>query len=142
MLKKLKILLPILLLSSITFSQKDTNRICFDYDIAKKIAVDLIKGDSAITELHHTKELVLTLDLKTQYQDSIIKSFEAKDANYILQIQNYVKIDKEQYFIISGLESDVKTLQKSNNRLKKGLKWLGAGFVVTLTSLITLSLLK
>jgi len=82
------------------------------------------------------------LDKKSQYQDSIIKNFEAKDANYILQIQNYIKIDKEQYSIISGLENDVNKLQKSNNRLKKGLKWLGAGFVATLTSLITLSLLK
>jgi hypothetical protein len=142
MLKKLKILLPILLLSSIVFSQKDTNRICFDYSIAKKIAVDLVKGDSAIVELSYTKELVLMLDKKSQYQDSIIKNFEAKDANYILQIQNYIKIDKEQYSIISGLENDVNKLQKSNNRLKKGLKWLGAGFVATLTSLITLSLLK
>jgi len=142
MLKRLKILLPILLLSSITFSQKDTSKICFDYDIAKKIAVDLIKGDSAIVELDHTKDLVLILGKKSQYQDSIIKIFEAKDANYILQIQNHIKIDKEQYSIISGLENDVNKLQKSNNRLKKGLKWLGAGFVATLTSLITLSLLK
>ncbi len=142
MLKKLKILLPILLLSSITFSQKDTSKICFDYDIAKKIAVDLVRGDSAIAELDQTNKLVYSLNQKTFRQDSIIQDFIQKDANYIIQIQNYIKIDKEQYSIITGLENDVVKLQKSNNRLKNGLKWLGAGFAATLVSLLTLIVLK
>ena len=32
----------------------------------------------------------------------------------------------------------VNKLQKANNRLKKGLKWLGGGFLATLTPLIIL----
>ena len=142
MVKKLKILIPILLLNSISFSQKDTSKICFDYNIAKNIAIDLVKGDSAIAELQKTHELVYNLNQKSLRQDSIIQDFTKKDANYIIQIQNYIKIDKEQYSIISGLEDDVSTLQKSNNRLKKGLKWLGAGFAATLVSLLTLITLK
>jgi|TARA_B100001094_G_C18100625_1_gene755514 hypothetical protein len=142
MVKKLKILIPILLLNSISFSQKDTSKICFDYNIAKNIAIDLVKGDSAIAELQKTHELVYNLDQKSLRQDSIIQDFTKKDANYTIQIQNYIKIDKEQYSIISGLEDDVSTLQKSNNRLKKGLKWLGAGFAATLVSLLTLITLK
>tara|TARA_Y100000389_G_scaffold204074_1_gene254836 strand:+ start:556 stop:984 length:429 start_codon:yes stop_codon:yes gene_type:complete len=142
MVKKLKILIPILLLNSISFSQKDTSKICFDYNIAKNIAIDLVKGDSAIAELQKTYELVYNLDQKSLRQDSIIQDFTKKDANYTIQIQNYIKIDKEQYSIISGLEDDVSTLQKSNNRLKKGLKWLGAGFAATLVSLLTLITLK
>jgi len=135
-------LIPILLLNSISFSQKDTSKICFDYNIAKNIAIDLVKGDSAIAELQKTHELVYNLDQKSLRQDSIIQDFTKKDANYTIQIQNYIKIDKEQYSIISGLEDDVSTLQKSNNRLKKGLKWLGAGFAATLVSLLTLITLK
>jgi len=142
MVKKLKILIPILLLNSISFSQKDTSKICFDYNIAKNIAIDLVKGDSAIAELQKTYELVYNLNQKSLRQDSIIQDFTKKDANYTIQIQNYIKIDKEQYSIISGLEDDVSTLQKSNNRLKKGLKWLGAGFAATLVSLLTLITLK
>ena len=142
MLKKLKILLPILLLSSITFSQKDTSKVCFSYDIAKMVAIDLVRGDSAIAELEKAYELIYSLNQKTFRQDSIIQDFIKKDTNYIIQIQNYIKIDKEQYSIISGLEDDVSTLQKSNNRLKKGLKWLGAGFAATLVSLLTLITLK
>tara|TARA_R110000803_G_C11977921_1_gene320390 strand:- start:1600 stop:2028 length:429 start_codon:yes stop_codon:yes gene_type:complete len=142
MLKKLKILIPILLLSLTTFSQKDTSKICFDYNIAKKIAIDLVKGDSTTAELTQTKELVLNLTLKSNFQDSIIKNFEIKDYNYILQIQNYIQVDKQQDIIVKGLTQDVSKLQKSNIRLKKGFKWLGAGFMVTLTSLITLIVLK
>tara|TARA_R110000772_G_scaffold174974_1_gene286846 strand:- start:68 stop:496 length:429 start_codon:yes stop_codon:yes gene_type:complete len=141
MLKKLKILLPILLLSSTIFSQKDTNRICFEYKVAKQIAIDLVKGDSAIAELSNTQNLVLNLTEKSHRQDSIIKNFEIKDYNYIIQIQNYIKIDKEQNIIVRGLEKDVEELKESNGRLKKGLKWVGAGFVVTLTSLLTFILL-
>mgnify|MGYP003635801285 FL=1 len=142
MLKKLKILIPILLLNLTTFSQKDTSKICFDYNIAKKIAIDLVKGDSTTAELTQTKELVLNLTLKSNFQDSIIKNFEIKDYNYILQIQNYIQVDKQQDIIVKGLTQDVSKLQKSNIRLKKGFKWLGAGFMVTLTSLITLIVLK
>lgn len=135
-------MIPILLLNSISFSQKDTSKICFDYNIAKNIAIDLVKGDSAIAELQKTHKLVYNLDQKSLRQDSIIQDFTKKDANYTIQIQNYIKIDKEQYSIINGLEDDVSTLQKSNNRLKKGLKWLGAGFAATLVSLLTLITLK
>ena len=125
MVKKLKILLPILLLNSISFSQKDTHKICFDYDIAKKIAVDLVKGDSAIAELDQTNQLILELNEKSVRQDSVIRDFKTKDHNYILQIENYVEIGEQRSLIIDGLKSDVSKLQKANNRLKKGLKWLG-----------------
>jgi hypothetical protein len=138
MVKKLRILLPILLLSSITFSQKDTSKICFDYDIAKKIAVDLVKGDSAIAELDQTNQLILELNEKSIRQDSVIKDFKTKDYNYILQIDNYVEIGEQRSLIINGLKNDVNKLQKANNRLKKGLKWLGGGFLAALTPLIIL----
>ena len=138
MVKKLKILLLILLLNSISFSQKDTNKICFDYDIAKKIAVDLTKGDSAIAELTKTNQLILELNEKSIRQDSIIKDFETKDYNYILQIENHVQINEQNSLIVKGLEKDVSKLQKSNNRLKKGLKFLGGGFLAILTPLIIL----
>jgi len=142
MVKKLKILLPILLLSSTIFSQRDINKICFSYSTAKKIAVDLVKGDSAIAELDKTNYLLLNLNTKSLRQDSIIKDFENKDSNYILQIQNYNQIGEQRSLIIKGLETDVSKLQKSNNRLKRGLKWLGGGFLATLTPLIILIALK
>ena len=125
-----------------TFSQKDTNRICFDYDIAKRIAVDLTKGDSAIAELNQTNQLILNLNKKSIRQDSVIKDFINKDYNYILQIENHVQINNQNTLIVKGLEKDVSKLQKANNRLKKGLKFLGGGFLAILTPLIILIALK
>ena len=106
------------------------------------VAIDLVRGDSAIAELEKTYELIYSLDNKTLRQDSIIQDFTKKDANHIIQIQNYIKIDQQQSKIILGLKDDVNKLQKSNNRLKKGLKWLGAGLATTLVSLLTLIILK
>lgn len=106
------------------------------------VAIDLVRGDSAIAELEKTYELIYSLDNKTLRQDSIIQDFTKKDANHIIQIQNYIKIDQQQSKIILGLKDDVGKLQKSNNRLKKGLKWLGAGLATTLVSLLTLIILK
>jgi hypothetical protein len=106
------------------------------------VAIDLVRGDSAIAELEKTYELIYSLDNKTLRQDSIIQDFTKKDANHIIQIQNYIKIDQQQSEIILGLKDDVDKLQKSNNRLKKGLKWLGAGLATTLVSLLTLIILK
>jgi hypothetical protein len=106
------------------------------------VAIDLVRGDSAIAELEKTYELIYSLDNKTLRQDSIIQDFTKKDANHIIQIQNYIKIDQQQSEIILGLKDDVDKLQKSNNRLKKGLKWLGAGLATTLISLLTLIILK
>jgi hypothetical protein len=125
-----------------TFSQKDTNRICFDYNIAKKIVVDLTKGDSAIAELDQTNQLILNLNKKSIRQDSVIKDFINKDYNYILQIENHVQINNQNTLIVKGLEKDVSKLQKANNRLKKGLKFLGGGFLAILTPLIILIVLK
>tara|TARA_R110000796_G_scaffold4584_1_gene17682 strand:+ start:349 stop:732 length:384 start_codon:yes stop_codon:yes gene_type:complete len=125
-----------------TFSQKDTNRICFDYDIAKRIAVDLTKGDSAIAELNQTNQLILNLNKKSIRQDSVIKDFINKDYNYILQIENHVQINNQNTLIVKGLEKDISKLQKANNRLKKGLKFLGGGFLAILTPLIILTALK
>ena len=62
MIRKLKTLVITLLLSSTTFSQKDTSKICFDYKIAQSIITDLVKGDAAIEELKKTQELVLQLN--------------------------------------------------------------------------------
>ena len=106
------------------------------------IAIDLVKGDSAIAELEKTNELIYSLDQKIFRQDSIIQDFIKKDANHIVQIQNYIKIGDQQSQIIDGLEDDVAKLQKSNNRLKKGLKWLGAGLVATLAALLTIAIIK
>ena len=51
-----------MLISLIAFSQAGTDKICFPVETAKKIAVDLARGDSAIAELTLTKEVLKTTE--------------------------------------------------------------------------------
>lgn len=142
MAKNLGILIITLLLNLTIFSQKDTSKICFDYKIAKQIALDLTRGDSAIAELTLTNKLVDQLHWKIDTQDSIIKIYVEKETNYVSQINNYAAIQEKQSVIVKGLEGDVDKLNTQNNNLKKGLRWVSSGFAVTLTSLILLLSIK
>ena len=142
MLTKLKISIVLLLLSLTSFSQKDTSKICFSYNKAKQIAIDLVRGDSAITELKITNKLVWQLNEKISTQDSTITLYIVKEQNYISQINNYDKISTKKDEIITGLEKDVTKLTKKNNRLKTGLKYLSGGFVASILTIITLTLIK
>jgi hypothetical protein len=142
MLTKLKILIVLLLLSLTSFSQKDTSKICFSYSKAKQIAIDLVRGDSAIAELKIINKLVWQLNEKISTQDSTITLYIAKEQNYISQINNYDKISTKKDEIITGLEKDVTKLTKKNNRLKTGLKYLGGGFVASILTIITLIAIK
>ena len=132
----------LLILSSNSFSQIDTNRICFSYSKAKLIALDLVKGDSAIAELKLANKMIWQLNEKSDAQDSLVTLYVAKEQNYLGQIANYDQIITKQESIITGLESDVIKLTNKNERLKKGLKWLGGGFVTSLLSIVTLVTIK
>jgi hypothetical protein len=142
MANKFKILIISLLLNSTTFSQKDTNKICFDYKIGQKIAVDLVKGDAAQAELKKTQVLVDQLNDKISEKDSIIWIYVKKDTNYLEQIKSYADIQQTNALTISELKKDVNTLETKNNNLKAGIKWVAGGFVGTLISLITLIAIK
>jgi hypothetical protein len=142
MVAKLKILIVLLLLSLTSFSQKDTNKICFSYSKAKLIALDLVKGDSAVAELKFANKLVWQLNEKIDSQDSIVTLYIIKEKNYISQIVKYEEINIENKKIITGLENDVAKLARKNNRLKNGLKYIGGGFVASILTIITLTLIK
>ena len=142
MTKKLKILLVLLLLNLTTFSQKDTNRVCFPYSTARQIAIDLVRGDSALAELKTANVLVWQLNKKVEAQDSLISLYAERENNYIKQISNYENIVIEKDKIITGLEKNVTVLTRKNNNLKSGLKWLGGGFVASVLTIVTFIAIK
>jgi len=142
MVKKLRILVVLLLLSLTSFSQKDTSKICFSYNKAKLIAIDLVKGDSAIAELKVVNKLVWQLNEKISIQDSTITLYIDKEQNYIIQISDYNKIIVKKDEIITGLKSDITKLTRKNNNLKSALKWLGGGFVASLLTITTFIVIK
>jgi len=121
MIKKLKILLVLLLLNSTTFSQKDTSKICFPYSTARQIAIDLVKGDSAIAELKVTNKLVWQLNEKVEAQDSLISLHVKKEINYVSQINKLEQSSLVQKELIKILEKDITNLTRKNNNLKSGL---------------------
>ena len=142
MIRKLKILLVLLLLNSTTFSQKDTSRICFSYDKARRIAIDLVRGDSAMAELKIANKLVYQLNEKIDSQDSIIVLYTEKEKSHQKQIADYEKTIEKKDKIITGLEKDVNDLTRKNTNLKSGLKWLGGGFVASLLTIVTFIVVK
>jgi hypothetical protein len=132
----------LLILSSNSFSQTVTDKICFSHDKARSIAIDLTRGDSAIAELKVINKMVWQLNEKIDAKDSTISIYIAKEKNYLKQVADYEKIVTVQDTVIKGLEKDVTDLTNKNNNLKKGIKWLGGGFVTSLLAVFTLVVVK
>ena len=132
----------LLILSSNSFSQTVTDKICFSHDKARSIAIDLTRGDSAIAELKVINKMVWQLNEKIDAKDSTINIYIAKEKNYLKQVADYEKIVTVQDTVIKGLEKDVKDLTRKNTNLKKGIKWLGGGFVSSILILLTFTIIK
>ena len=132
----------LLILSSKSFSQTVTDKICFSHDKARAIAIDLTRGDSAIAELKVINKMVWQLNEKIDAKDSTISIYVSKEKNYLKQVADYEKIVTVQDTVIKGLEKDVKDLTRKNTNLKKGIKWLGGGFVSSILILLTFTIIK
>jgi hypothetical protein len=111
--KKLILLSLMMLLCGKSFSQKDTqSKVTIDTIIAKKIAIDLVRGDECKVELEITKKNVLLLKEKHIIKDSII-------GNYKKQLDNLNKIvfNKDNLLKISE-----ENLLATKNQLSKSKK--------------------
>lgn len=111
-------MVSILLLNLTAFSQADTSKICLSPETAKKIAIDLLSGDSAKAELKETKELLILTEQKVSLKDSIIVTHEAKEINYKNQIFYYQ--EKERIYV-----DRIGVLENKNRNLKLAVKALG-----------------
>ena len=129
-------------MSSSSFSQIVTDKICFSHDKARAIAIDLTRGDSAIAELKVINKMVWQLNEKIDAKDSTINIYIAKEKNYLKQTATYEKAISVQDEVIKGLEKDVTNLTRKNTNLKKGIKWLGGGFVASILVIFTLVVVK
>ena len=132
----------LLILSSSSFSQTVTDKICFSHDKARAIAIDLTRGDSAIAELKVINKMVWQLNEKIDTKDNTINIYIAKEKNYLAQTAVYEKTIAVQDTVIKGLEKDVTDLTHKNTNLKRGIKWLGGGFVSSVLVILTLTLVK
>jgi len=142
MVKKLKILGVILLLSFQTFSQSDTNKICISYSIAQKIAIELIQKDSLQSELKGTQLILKESQNKIRLQDSVMVSFERKEIEHKAEVKVFEEKEKTHIDKIEELTESNNKLIGKNNRLKTTAQILGGGFLGTLAVLITLIAIK
>ena len=131
----------LLILSSNSFSQTVTDKICFSYDKAQSIAIDLTRGDSALAELKVVNKMVWQLNEKIDIKDSTINIYIAKEKNYLEQVATYNQVTAIQDGIIKGLEQDVTDLTRKNSNLKTAVILMGSS-LGTLVSILILSLSK
>ena len=111
----------LLMMSLATFSQTVTNKTqvhCFPDSIVKKVAKDLLRGDSARAELAETKILVHELELKNFTNERLVNTYVNKVANYSSQIDLYKQKETKYISMVSGLEKDVKKEKKKNKIFK------------------------
>ena len=122
-----------MLISLIAFSQAVTDKICFPVETAKKIAVDLARGDSAIAELTLTKEVLKTTEEVVVQKDNIINTYKEKVDNFSKQIVAYKAKEFQYQDMVTGLESDNKKLNRKLLFSKVSTGVVGAaGLIVVL----------
>jgi hypothetical protein len=91
-----------------SFSQTDTkNKVVIDTSIARKIAVDLVKGDECKQELKIVKENINLLNQKVSVKDSIINN----------QKNQIVNLNK----MVDGKDKLIKISDENLNNTKKQL---------------------
>lgn len=107
-------------MSLTAFSQNVTvsKVVCFPDSIAKKIAIDLVKGDSARAELKETQKLVKHYEELNQYNQSMVSAYGKKVEMYSDQIDLYKSKETQYINIQTGLEASVKKYKKRNSFLR------------------------
>ena len=124
-------LISLLLVKSIAFSQTDTSKVekCFPLPVVKQIMKDLVSGDEAKAQLKLTEQQLLETEKKVSLKDSVITTLRLKEVNY----QTIIDSEKQKFDIMDRyskkLELDLKK-EKVKNKFKS---ILGTGAIAVLT---------
>lgn len=100
--------------------------------VVRKIVVDLVKGDSAMAQLHQSKLMIQELENKTKVQDSIIINYKQVDANNQKIISN---LERK----VEIVEGEFKTVSKELKKQKIKSRFtniLSSGTILTLVILL------
>ena len=112
-------LISLLLVKSIAFSQTDTSKVekCFPIPVVKQIMKDLVSGDEAKAQLKLTEQQLLETEKKVSLKDSVITTLRAKEVNY----NTIIDSEKQKFEIMDRyskkLELDLKK-EKVKNKFK------------------------
>lgn len=89
----------------------DTNRLTLSHAVAKAIAKDIVRLDSATEILKLKDEELRLLEKKINLKDSVLNYYQLKEVNYKYQIQN-------QNTKVQGWQEQYSKLQKEYRRLE------------------------
>lgn len=126
-------------LNLIVFSQTDTSKVkdsvkCLTTSMFKKIAQDLVKGDSALAMLEISNQEILKLEQKIVFKDTTINIMKQKENNY----NEIIKINEDK---INILQKDNETLSshlKKEKNKNKFRKLISNSIIVSLVTLLIL----
>ena len=129
--KKLAVLISLLFVSSIAFSQTDTssNVKCFPIPVVKQIMKDLLVGDSAKAELKLTEAQLVQTEKKVVLKDSVITTLRLKEVNYL----TIIDAEKEKFRIVEDYSKKLEWDLKKEKVKGKFKSILGTGVIAVLT---------
>jgi len=113
-------LVSILLISLLSFSQTDTNKVCIDKSIARQIAVDLVKkdlNDSIIVNITRDNNLLIK---KIEFKDSTISAYNTKVDLFKHNESMYKMADSLNTKAINKLTTDLNTSKKTTKVVTVG----------------------
>jgi len=118
------------------FSQTDTNNKekvkCFPVHVAKQIAKDLLKGDSAMAELKLVNEQLVKTEEKVSLKDSVISSMVIKENNYI----NIIDAQDKKYNVMENYSKKLEFQLKKEKVKNKFTSILSGVAVLVLGTLL------
>jgi len=125
------VLISLLFVSSIAFSQTDTsnNTKCFPIPVVKQIMKDLLVGDSAKAELKLTEAQLVQTEKKVVLKDSVITTLRLKEVNYLTMID----AEKEKFRIVEDYSKKLEWNLKKEKVKGKFKSILGTGVIAVLT---------
>lgn len=105
-------------------------------NVAKRVAVDLVRCDSIKDELRHTSFLLALYKQKTFKQDTLLSYYRDRKQTsdsiigaYQYQTQQYISLNKQ-------LVGEKQQLSDKITTQKYAIGFLGGGFVITLGVLL------
>jgi len=119
----------VIVMNSLTlFSQKDTTPKvkCFPIPVAKLIAKDLLRGDSAIALLKATEKHVNQLEREGFYKDSVIGNQLQKQKNF----DTIISYERAKYDTLNIYTKKLETELKVEKVKTKWLRWGNWGLLV------------
>ena len=136
--KKLTLLISLILMNYLSFSQTATNQqiqadtiVPLQVPIAKLVIKDLLKGDGAIAELTELNSVIELINQKMVLKDTMISTLNSKISNY-----DYIISQKDSQFKLEREKSESLVIELKKQKRKTFLYKVGTFIAIITTSIL------